>query len=488
MKIRINKKSVTPLYQQVENSIKTLILEEEITNGYKLPSERKLAEELGVHRNTIIRAYTNLVAEGLIVSSRTSPRGYFVLRNKNVKQGNMFFPLTKMIRYNFSTKEKTFAQIFDESNSDGYISLGGIVMDDEMSPVSRVGGILDKMKDGNWSKKINRLKDNEIDRLKNNICRLLRSRNMYINKKNVQIVSETTEALSHIIDLYLKEGDCVIVEEPVIPDTVNLFRNKGVEIVCVSMEADGPNLKEMELLIIDKKPKFLYVMPNFHNPTAVVMSLRKRIDLLEISHKYGIPIIEEDSMRDFNYTAKDNPTLYSLDRYKSVLYIDTFTLTFLPGIKTAFIVGPYEPIDIIGQYIVMSQVVLSNIGQYMLNEFIDSGDYEAYLVDMRQHYYRKKELLVKALNEMNYREIRFADPKGGLFLWCSLGSQINEKELFSTCRDLGLLIMPGYIFYPNGYQGEGHIRLCFSNIADDKIGEAVSILDKAIEMNLTPSS
>ena len=115
------------------------------------------------------------------------------------------------------------------------------------------------------------LQNNEIDRLKNNVCELLKTRNMYINKKNVQIVSETTEALSHIIDLYLKEGDCVIVEEPVIPDTVNLFRNKGVEAVCVSLETDGPNLKELELLIVNKKPKFLYVMPNFHNPTACLL-------------------------------------------------------------------------------------------------------------------------------------------------------------------------------------------------------------------------
>lgn len=484
MKIQINKRSVTPLYKQIENSIKALIMKEELTNGYKLPSERKLAAELGVHRNTIIRAYSNLVAEGVIVSSRTSPRGYFVLRSESAKGGSIFFPLAKMIKYNFSTKEKTFAQIFDNSNSDEFISLGGIVMDDEINPANRIGSILDKMKNGSWSKRINRLQNNEIDRLKNNVCELLKTRNMYINKKNVQIVSETTEALSHIIDLYLKEGDCVIVEEPVIPDTVNLFRNKGVEAVCVSLETDGPNLKELELLIVNKKPKFLYVMPNFHNPTAVVMSLCKRIQLLEISHKYGIPIIEEDSLRDFNYTAKDYPTLYSLDQYKSVLYIDTFTLTFLPGIKTAFIVGPYEPIDIIGQYIIMSQVVLSNIGQYMLNEFIESGEYENYLVDMRTYYNGKKERLVQCLNKMKYKGLRFAVPEGGLYIWCCLGSQINEKELFFTCRELGLLIMPGYIFYPNGYQGEGHIRLCYSNIPEDKIEEAVAILDKAIDLNM----
>lgn len=481
MRIKINRNSTTPLYLQIENAIKEMIANGELLDGHKLPSERKLAEELGVHRNTIIKTYDNLISEGLVVSSQTAPRGYFVLKSEKIKQNHVFFPLTKMIRYNFSSKEKVFQEIYDQSGCEEFLSLGGMVMDDEISPEARISDILEKMKSGEWAKKIRKNEDNEIERLKTNICMLMRNRNTYINKKNVQIVSETTEALNHIISLYLKPGDCIVAEQPIVPDVVNLFRNKGIEIVYVNQEADGINLKELELMILDKAPKFIYVMPNFHNPTGIVMSLQKRIGVLEISHKYGIPIIEEDSLRDFSYTDRVYPTLYSMDRYKSVLYIDTFSLTFLPGIKTAFIIGPYEAIEMIGHYIIMTQVILSNIGQYMLNEFIESGEYERYLQDMRVSYQRKRDRMIEALTKIRYEEFAFAIPEGGLYIWCGMGTGINEKELVQACRAAGLLVMPGYLFYPNGYQGGCHIRLCYSNIKDEKIDEAVSILEKAIK-------
>lgn len=487
MNLKINKQSVVPLYQQIENGIKKLIKNEELVNGYKLPPERKLADELGVHRNTVILAYNRLIAEGVIVSSRTSPRGYFVLQNENKAKENMFFPLEKMIRYHLTTKEKTFSQIFDESYTQEMLSLAGIVMDNESQLAPRMIDIFESMKNGQWFQNVNATKENETQRLKENICQLLKKRNMYIDKKNIQIVPETTQALSYIIDLYLQEGDSIIVEEPVIPDTINLFRNKGISPVCVSLEEDGLNLKELELLILDKKPKFLYVMPNFHNPTGIVMSLHKRLDLLEISYKYGIPIIEDDALRDFNYADKEIPTLYSLDRYKSVLYIDTFTLTFLPGIQTAFVIGPYEPIDMIGEYIKMSQVMLSNIGQYMLNEFIQSGGYGEYLFNLRGYYQRKRDCLINELNKMNNKGFTFTCPDGGLFIWCVLDDRINEKILYSACRELGLLIMPGYIFYPDGYQGSGHIRLCFSKLNEEEMKKAVHLLDKAIEIALNIS-
>ncbi len=480
MNLKINKQSVVPLYKQIENGIKNLIKTEELVNGYKLPPERKLAAELGVHRNTVILAYNQLIAEGVIVSSRTSPRGYFVLKNENKPKKNMFFPLEKMIRYQFTAKEKVFSQVFDESYGQELLSLGGIVMDNASELAPRMVKIFESMKDGNWFQSVSATKENETERLKANICMLLKKRNMYIDKRNIQIVPETTQALSYIIDLYLTEGDCIIVEEPVIPDTINLFRNKGIQPICTSLEEDGPNLKELELLILDKNPKFLYVMPNFHNPTAKVMSLHKRLDMLEISYKYGIPIIEDDSLRDFNYSDKEIPSLYSLDRYKSVLYIDTFTLTFLPGIQTAFVIGPYEPIDMIGEYIKMSQVMLSNIGQYMLNEFIESGDYEEYLTNLRAYYKKKRDCLVRSLEIIDNKGLTFTCPEGGLFIWCELDEKINEKKLFAACREMGLLIMPGYIFYPDGYQGNGHIRLCFSKLNDEDMKKAAAILNEAM--------
>ena len=135
-----------------------------------------------------------------------------------------------------------------------------------------------------------------------------------------------------------------------------------------------------------------------------------------------------------------------------------------------------------GRYIIMSQVSIGNIGQYMLNEFIERGAYEKYLKMMCAAYKRKMELLCERLETIE--EIRFTKPQGGLNIWCSLAPPLNEKELYLTCRGLGLLIMPGYLFYPRGYHGQGHVRLCFANIEETRIDEAVSLLKQGIAMTL----
>ena len=138
----------------------------------------------------------------------------------------------------------------------------------------------------------------------------------------------------------------------------------------------------------------------------------------------------------------------------------------------------------IGSYIKMSQVFISNIGQYMLNEFIENGNYEEHLKDLRRYYGGKRDALMRAMKRIEHKGISFSFPEGGLYVWCTLDSRINEKELFQNCRQEGLLLMPGYIFYPNGYQGGGHIRLCFSNVSDQEIEEAVLILERAMEKTM----
>ena len=333
MNIQINKNSNTPIYVQIKNSIKDQIIKEQLAHGFKLPPERKLAESLGVSRNTIVSAYNSLIDEGLVTLSK-KPKGYFVFEPYEEIKTKMFSPLSKMIKYNYNEKEQLFSDLFSQSHTTKEIPFAGVNVDDRF-----FHGDTDKYD------MYFKLDSHETDRLKDNICRLLSKQNIFVNSKSIQIVSETTQAIEYILDLYLKEGDCVIVEEPILPSTMNVFRNRGIKLVCVKMDHDGMNMEDLNSHIKKYNPKFIYTLPTFHNPSTITMSLEKRQELLKIAHHYGVPIIEENSLRDFCYEGVVLPSLYALDRSKSVLYLDTFNLTFLPGIKTAYIVGPIEPIE-----------------------------------------------------------------------------------------------------------------------------------------------
>lgn len=471
MNIEVNRNNDTPLYLQIKNGIRLKIISGELPRGFKLPAERQLSEELSVSRNTVVRAYQELISEGFLVVS-AKPKGYFVREVSRPVREKSFEPLSKMIRYNYTDKETLFDDIYDNSGSRGTIPMAGINV-----------RVLDGQQDSFGYDDFYRWEGGETRRLKKNICRLLSRRDIFVSEKNIQLVAETTQGVEYIAGLYLKEGDAVILEEPVASDTVNVFRNRGILPVYVSMEQDGMNIEELQKLIDTYRPKFIYTMPNLHNPTGRVMSMEKRMELLRIAGEKGIPIIEENSLRDFRYDGEELPSLYCLDKAQTVLYIDTFTLTTFPGIKTAFIVGPSEAVEMIGRMIITAQMSLYEIGHGILNRFIESGGLERRIDFLIKYYRKKRDYLCAALAPLRSKGLEFDIPEGGLCVWCKLPEDVNEKKLFAIARQKGLIYMPGSVFYPQGYSGSGHIRLCFSSASEGQIDRGVRILSESMDLS-----
>lgn len=484
MNIKINKNCETPYYMQIVRTIKSMIEKQELVHGYKMPPERKLAEELGVHRNTVIKAYSVLVSEGFITASRNTPKGYFI--DLPVEEDNFnhrFFPLDQMMIYEYDQHAKKFMNIFKNTFTDKYISFAGINMSNECSPVEGMEDIVKELvaKDENGNIMLANL--DETERTKNNICRILETENMYIKPQNIQLVSETTKALNLITSIYMKEGDCLVAEEPVMPDIVSIVRNKGMDIITVPMLPDGMDMEHLEQTLNKRKPKFIYTMPNFHNPTGIVMTLENRMKLLEIAHRHGVPIIEEDSQRDFRYTDNRTPSLYSLDKYKSVVYIDSFTMVFPYGIKTGYVAGPTDLVEMLGVLIALDEIFIDNMGQFLLNEYIERGFMKEHVAELAVHYKQKRDLLCLCLDSIADKGINYHKPKGGVLVWCDLDENISEKILCDEAEKMGVLVMPGSVFFPNKRNtGKGHLRLCFSNVTDEEIREGVAILGDAIDI------
>lgn len=475
MDIKINRNSETPIYLQIEVSIKSRINSTELFPGYKMPSERKLAEELHVHRNTIVKVYSDLVAEGYLVSSRKKPQGYFV--NNLEESGSFtrrFFPLGKRVRYTLNRKEKLFFNLYDLSrDSQDYISMGGLVVDKDMLSFEGTK---------NLASKIFYPLAGESERLKHNICKLLVKENMYVNTNNIQISSETNQLLSQLCELFLSEGDCIIAEEPLMPDNMALFRNKNLHVITIPMEEDGMNLAILEKMIEKHHPKFIYTLPACHNPTGITTSLEKRQQLLRIANQYDVPIIEEASQILFNYSGSKIPTLYAMDKNQSVLYIDSFTLTFPYDIKIAYIVGPYDLIEMLGRYVMITETTISSLSDYVMNEVIESGDYERGVDELVGQLKKRRDTLYNELEKIRDKGIRCKLPDCGLSIWCTLDKDIKEAQLVEVARKKGLIIMPGFVFYPYGYLGCGHLRLAFGNCSEDEIRRGVQILSESIDL------
>lgn len=482
MNIKLERDSSKALYLQIHDQFKEMIEKEELVTGYKLPAERKLAEKLGVHRNTVIKAYAELMADGYIVSSRKKPKGYFVGRNDSDEQkfGSRFFPLEKAFSYEFRIYEKKFNENYWLSLDEDQISLGGMIMDRTLLPTKNLTGFIDRIFAKNGKESMKTLVA-ETFHLRENICALLEKQNIYVTPKNLQIVAETNQAIEYIAALYLREGDVVVAEAPVVPDVYNIFHNRGINVATVSMEEDGMNIDELEFALKAQKPKFIYTIPSFHNPTGILTSLNKRKQILNLAVKYGVPIIEDDYQNDFSYMEKKIPTLYGLDANKMVIYINSFTLTFPYAVKIGYAVGPKDFIDLLTHAVEIDETTVGNVGAFMLNDFIDSGEYEKHLQTLKVHYEEKLELLCRELDKIKDKGIVCNKPLGGLVLWCTLSPELNVRKVSQYIAEENVVIMPGHVFYGNSDEKEGHIRLCFSNVSDAEIIEAVRRIGVALD-------
>ena len=480
MDLKIDRSSCVPVYQQITRKIEEQILSGELSNGFKLPAERRLADEIGVHRNTVIKAYDMLITDGLVVVSREKPKGYFVKAAQEAQKfGKRFFPLEKAFRYEFRKAEKTFNDVYWKSEKRETISFGGMIMNRQLNPVEDMKSVVEKIFDCSEKGSMAGFY-NETELLRRNICRLLTEQNIYVTPKNVQILAESNQIISYLMMLYLREGDCIVAETPMVPDNFSIFYNRGIHVIGIPMEEDGMRMDMLEEAIRKYKPQFIYSLPNYHNPTGVTMSLKKRQTLLKLANDYNVPVIEEDYQWDFAY-EKRLPSLYTLDTNKLVIYIYSFTLIFPYMMKIGYAVGPADLIDMLGYALSVDETAVSGIGQYFLNEYINLGHYENHVKIVQKEYKGKLELLCSELDKITGKGISYQKPKGGLLLWCTLTDDINERALCKKAAEKGVLVVPGWVFYENNRKKSGHIRLCFSNVTDDQIRRGVLLLGEALD-------
>lgn len=486
MDIQINRNSTTPLYKQLKNIIKDQILSGCLADGFKLPSERQMVERLQVHRNTVKKAYEMLVREGLVYASSKSPRGYFVKNtlaeakpDQAPERKQAFSSLDKNFNYHFLGVQNTFQRLYNSSYLSDAIPFAGVLANQETLPYTYLQEIMAEIAAKADPEPFWFCDPQGTERLRFCLADMLFTRNIYVQPQNIQVINETYEALSNIAFMYLKEGDYAIVEEPVIPAIVNILLHTGAHVLFVPMEADGMQIEVFENLVERYRPKLVYTMPNTHNPSTGFMSLDKRRRLLRCAGAYSIPIVEDDSMNDFIYSGTALPSLYSMDRTGSVIYIDTANLSFFPGARVGFMIAPDNVITIYRRIINKDRLFINSMSQYMWARFFEKGYYGKHREFLREFYVRKRDLMCGLLARIP--GLSFSVPEGGLVVWVRLPEHLNDRQITAAAERKGVLVMPGNLFFAEGNKGESYLRLSFSSAADGQIEEGIRRLQEVIE-------
>lgn len=494
MNLNIDREINTPIYMQIKNRIKEQILSGQLTSGFKLPSERELAKQTKVHRNTIIRAYEELIREELITSS-VSPRGYFVTysQQSEFKRVTGFssrkYPgaLNYMLKEEYLQMDTLFSELFYNNglakSEKEMISLAADIISPALYPRERLNGILSEICQSSKFDWYGFFPSQGLPELINSIQGLLKQRNIHASSKEIQVVSESYEAIQFAAKIFLSPHETIIAEEPISPDMLQVFQFMDLNVVTVPMDEDGMETQYLEGLIVKYRPKLIYTIPTFHFPTASVMSLSRRYELLELSYKYDIPIIEEDCDSVIRYEGTPVPSLKALDTVGNVIYVNSFIATICPGVRTAYMVAPEKITRKLSMIMENTQIFLSPLDQYIASEFISKGYIYDAIEDICSFGKKNRDLLCERLENTADIDYQFSVPRGGTSLWCNINENINPKKLLYKAHELGVSYMPGNLFFPFRSKGDSLVRLCYGNAAPEELAEGIERLSEAVRQS-----
>ena len=481
MDIMINHHTQTPIYLQIVNQIKEMIIKGEITDGFVLPSERTMAKHLNVHRNTIIKAYTELKAEDFLASSQG--KGYMVSykngpSEKSDRKDGISW--SSLIKDEYLDLKITFDDLFTKSYSSNKISFaGGIASTEEYSKEDFALILNDIIASGNIDAySLTPYQGNQ--QLRQNIAYFMQGRGIKAKPGEIQVLQETNQALDYLASLLIKPGDVVITEEPLSPDVYRTFALAGGKVVTVPIDEEGIICDSLEPLILKYTPKFIYVNPDFQNPTGAVMSLNRRKALLALSHKYKLPIIEEDASSEIRFEGVRIPSLKALDKGNSVIFIYSFALTFAPGIRMAFVLADKTLIKSMSYLVSIRLISLDSMSQKLLSSYIEKGIYQRNLRNICADYMEKRDLMCSCLEEAGTLGLDFKKPAGGVYLWCRLAPDVDYQRLYARTTEKGVSYIPGNVFYVKGSKGDNYIRLNFSYPSKLQIEKGIRILKEAL--------
>jgi len=309
---------------------------------------------------------------------------------------------------------------------------------------------------------------------------------------NVMITSGSQQALDLIAKLLINRGDRLLVESPSYLGALQAFDLMGAEYVTVPIDDHGLNTDYLENAL-RSGPKFMYVLPNFQNPGGVTLSEERRKQLVLLSDKYGIPIIEDDPYGQLRYEGEHKTPLFVLDRTNlqrdtgymlgNVIYLSTFSKLLAPGMRIAWIVAPPEVISRLTQLKQSTDLHTSTFAQMVTYEVARDGFLEQHVKLIRKVYSERKDAMLRALRDCFPEEVTWTQPHGGLFLWVTLPKGVNSRHLLEEALRHDVAFVPGDPFFADGDKGS-HMRLNFSNATPEMIREGVRRLSIAVAHEL----
>lgn len=481
MNITIDRESAEPIYRQVVRKIQEMIVSGALPEGFRLPPERRLAEALGVNRSTVLSAYRELKALGMVDSH--VGRGTAVVRPPAPPpQTPTGVPWRQLFRENLARFHEPFlADLLAVSERRDLISFAIGLPAPELLPLQTIGRITDELLREVGPPLLLHCPTEGHTPLREAIADWVTVRGIHARASDVLVLSGSQQGLDLVGRVFLDPGDAVVVEEPTYVGALQAFRSAQARVLPVPVDGEGMRTDVLATVLEHHRPKLIYTLPTYQNPSGAVMSLERRRQVLELASRWNLPILEDDPYSELRFEGGPLPSLKALDEEDRVLYLSTFSKVLFPGFRVGYAVLPRVVLRQLVQAKQGTDLHTNGFGQFVLERFVREGHFATHIEATKVAYRQRRDCMATALAKDDDIGLVFAVPLGGFYIWCRLPDGVDQSALLANAAARGVVFLPGRACYPTE-PIENCVRLNFSHASQEEIETGIGrLLDSVRE-------
>ncbi len=474
--------SGVPVYRQIAEAVCTAAADGRLPARGKLPPTRDLARQLGVNRNTVVSAYDYLASQGRVHSQ--TGRGTFLVEPTApaaTSEDETWF--TAFSRAADGAALGGLQSIFRLMIASEGISFVGSYPASELLPAEAFGEAMQTAIRESGPAVATYGPTAGYPPLRRTIAREMRGQGSRVGPTDLLITNGAQQALELVFRTFVDPGDSVIIEEPTYTGALSVLSTLDARVVGIPFDEEGIRVDLLERAIERHRPRLIYLQPTFHNPTTRVTSEARRREILAVTARHRVPVVEDDWGGALRFEGRDLPTLHALDGGRHVIYLSTFSKKLLPGLRVGWVAAPPT---VLGRLVELKRVQdcgTSPLVQAALDVFIRGGELQRHLERVRPAYLERRDCMMDALQRHFPEEATWNRPVGGLFVWVTLPANFDGQDLFLAARQHGVHYSRGDLFHGDG-GGHNTLRMAFSSATPAEIEDGVRTLGNLVKERL----
>ncbi|HKL07930.1 MAG TPA: PLP-dependent aminotransferase family protein [Bacteroidales bacterium] len=382
-------------------------------------------------------------------------------------------------------KRSAIREILKLTQRPEVISFGGGLPSPESFPIEQLKEITTEILDTDGPGSLQYGATEGVPELRNILVDRYKKEGLKLELDNLIITTSSQQALDLLGKIFINRGDKIICGLPSYLGGLSAFNTYGADLEGIKfdehgMRADKLEEKLEELKANGKKPKFIYIIPDFQNPAGITMPESRRLEIIALARKYDVLIVEDSPYREVRFEGEPQRTIYELDNSGQVILLGTFSKIFVPGFRIGWVVANEQIIDKMVIAKQSADLCTPTLNQKIAFKYMDKGYFDENLKGIISQYHEKRDNMLKAFKEYMPEGVKWTEPEGGLFLFLTLPEHMDAEILFKKAIEKDVAFVLGSVFHCDG-SGKNTMRINFSYMSKEKTTEGVKRLAKAIK-------